>query len=127
MKNKLFLGLFSLLFFVIIIGFISRWEYLVKGPKIKGSGEELYRMHACNTCHSLDGSRMIGPTFKGLYGKVVELNGGTSQTADEQYLRESILDPPKKIVKNFPNLMGSYHLLLNEEEVNKIIDFIKRQ
>ena len=36
------------------------------------SGDQLYTMHACHTCHSLDGSQMIGPSFKDIYGKKVE-------------------------------------------------------
>ena len=114
MKNSIFILLLSLLFFC------------CKKP-IKKSGEELYVKHACHTCHSLDGTRMIGPSFKGIYGKIIELNGGISKIANEEYLIESILEPSKEIVKNFPNLMGSYKLLLNESEVNLLVDFIKKQ
>ena len=90
-------------------------------------GDQLYTMHACHTCHSLDGSQMIGPSFKGVYGKQVEFTDGTFAIIDDQYLIESILEPSKNIVKNFPNLMGSYKLLLNQDEVNELVDFIKRQ
>ena len=91
------------------------------------SGEELYQLHACHTCHSLDGSRMIGPSFKGVYGKEVQLNGEISKIVNDDYLIESILNPSQEIVKGFPDLMGSYKLLLNEKEVNTLIDFIKKQ
>ena len=91
------------------------------------SGDQLYTMHACHTCHSLDGSQMIGPSFKDIYGKKVEFTDGTFTIIDDEYLIESILDPSKNIVKNFPNLMGSYKLLLNEKEIAELVEFIKRQ
>ena len=111
MKNK----------FLIILVVIF---YSCKKELILTSGQELYQLHACHTCHSLDGSRMIGPSFKGLYNREVQLNGGISKIADDNYLIESILNPSKEIVKGFPNLMGSYKMLLNEREVDTLIDFI---
>jgi len=116
MKNKFFILFLSILFFC------------CKDKKDgQLSGDYLYMLHACHTCHSLDGSDMIGPSFKDIYGKKVEFEDGTFRIVDDIYLRESILDPAKNIVKNFPNLMGAYKLLLNENEVNELVDFIKRQ
>ena len=115
MRNKFFIGLLLLLFFC------------CNKNKTPVSGEQLYTLHVCHTCHSLDGSPMIGPSFKNLFGKKIEFNDGTFRIADEIYLIESILDPSKNIVKDFPNLMGSYELLLNKNEVDKLVDFIKRQ
>ena len=56
----------------------------------------------CLSCHSVDGSAMVGPTWKGLYGEEVELDDGTTVIADDAYLAESITDPGAKIVKGFP-------------------------
>ena len=116
MKNKFFIVFLSFLLFC-----------CKDNKKNQTSGEQLYRLHACHTCHSLDGSRMIGPSFKDIYGKKVEFIDNTFTIIDETYLIESILEPSKNIVKNFPNLMGSYKLLLNENEVDELVDFIKRQ
>lgn len=116
MKNKI-----SIIFLCVLVVCCNDEK-----PK-KLSGDQLYTLHACHTCHSLDGSQMIGPSFKGVYGKQVEFTDGTFAIIDDQYLIESILEPSKNIVKNFPNLMGSYKLLLNQDEVNELVDFIKRQ
>jgi cytochrome c oxidase subunit 2 len=71
-------------------------------------GKMLYASLGCQGCHSIDGSKNAGPTFKGLAGSKVELTGGSTVTADERYLTESIMDPDKQIVKGFQKgLMSS--------------------
>ncbi len=91
----------------------------------KSKGYDLYVKHACNTCHSLDGSRMNGPTFKGLYGKRVYFYNDSSIVVDEKYLINSIISPGKEIVKAYPNLMPSYDL--EKDDIDALIDFIKKQ
>ena len=91
----------------------------------KSEGYSLYIKHACNTCHSLDGSRMNGPTFKKLYGKRVQFHNDNSIIVDEEYLINSIINPGKQIVKGYPNLMPSYNLA--KDEIDALIDFIKKQ
>ena len=93
--------------------------------QLKSKGHNLYIKHACNTCHSLDGSRMNGPTLKGLYGKKVHFYNDSFSIADEQYLINSIKNPSKEIVKGYPNLMPVYNL--EENEMNDLINFIKKQ
>ena len=88
-------------------------------------GYDLYIKHACNSCHSLDGSRMNGPTFKGIYGKKIEFYNGDFIIADNQYLINSIIEPQKEIVKGYPDLMPAY--VLSEDEINFLINFIKKQ
>ena len=90
-------------------------------------GARLYREKACFSCHSIDGSPGVGPTFKGLFGHEVELEDGTTVIADENYLRESILQPGAKIVKGFPNVMPASYASLSEREVAALIEFIKQQ
>lgn len=91
-------------------------------------GAQLYKTKACVTCHSLDGSRLIGPSFKGLYGKdEKEMEDGSKVLADENYLRESILYPAAKIVKGYPNVMPAFEGQLSEDEVAGLISFIKEQ
>ena len=79
------------------------------------------------SCHSLDGTKLVGPTWKGLYGSQVELADGNTVTADDAYLLESILDPNAQIVKGFPaNVMPTtYGELLTDEQIQDIIEFIK--
>lgn len=85
-------------------------------------GKVLYTTKACSACHSLDGSKLVGPSFKGLYGKKGEHNEGT-YVADDAYLTESILKPNAKIVKGYAPAMPA--MPLTDTEVNDIISFIK--
>jgi mono/diheme cytochrome c family protein len=63
------------------------------------NGKALYASKTCSGCHSIDGSFIAGPTFKGLAGSKQTLADGTSVTADRAYLVESIVDPGKQVVK----------------------------
>lgn len=70
-------------------------------------GKSLYSSLGCTSCHSLDGSSGIGPTFKGLYGSQVKLANGKTVSADDAYLLDSIEDPDKDIVQGFqPGVMS---------------------
>jgi cytochrome c2 len=71
-------------------------------------GKALYSSLGCVGCHSLDGSKGTGPTFKGLYGQTTKLTTGQSVQADTAYLLESILDPDKQIVAGYsPGIMSA--------------------
>jgi cytochrome c oxidase subunit 2 len=85
------------------------------------AGERLFNAYGCAACH---GSR--APTLAGLFGRQVPL-AGTSQTvtADEDYLRESILYPSAKIVAGYPPIMPAYRGQLSEEQVMQVIAYIK--
>tara|TARA_Y100001970_G_scaffold246322_1_gene314121 strand:+ start:413 stop:766 length:354 start_codon:yes stop_codon:yes gene_type:complete len=113
MTNKL-IYLFILLFFI-------GCEFKQK----EISGEKLYIENNCITCHSIDGSIMLGPTLKGIFGKTVELSNGDKIVADEKYLYESIVNPSKDIVKNYPDIMTPYKKLLSDDEINALIKYIK--
>ena len=73
-----------------------------KADPLVAEGKSLYREKACGACHTVDGSKLVGPTWKGLYGSQVELDDGTTVEAGEAYLRESMLQPSAKTVKDFP-------------------------
>ena len=91
-------------------------------------GKKWAEANGCISCHSLDGSKLVGPSWKGLYGEQVELADGTTVTADEAYLRKSILEPNAQIVKGFPAQCDAgqlQHDLLTDEQINDIIEFIK--
>lgn len=70
-------------------------------------GQQLYAARGCNACHSIDGTRVVGPTFKGLYGKTEETSAGTV-TVDDAYLNESMVNPNAKIVNGFPPAMPPF-------------------
>lgn len=89
-------------------------------------GFAVAQTYACVACHSADGSTLVGPSFKGLFGSVVELDDGSSVTADEAYLTESILQPNASIVKGFsPGLMPSFNGIISEQELAEVIEYIK--
>lgn len=79
----------------------------------------------CLACHSADGSQLVGPTWKGLYGHEVELEDGSKVVADDAYIRESIVDPMAKIVKGYPPSMPPFGAMLTEEQTKDIIEYIK--
>jgi cytochrome c oxidase subunit 2 len=83
---------------------------------------------SCLTCHSLDGSVMVGPTFKGLYGQkelVKESNGKEREIiVDDARLAKAIRDPNGEIVKGYPPAMPP--IQLTEAELNQVVEFIKR-
>lgn len=89
-------------------------------------GQELFAATGCLGCHS-PGTRtegMNGPPFKGIYGSKVELVDGTIVTVDEAYLRESILEPAKKVVKGYNAEMPSYAGILSDADIESIILYI---
>ncbi len=88
-------------------------------------GKLLYQKQGCATCHTLDGSKLIGPTWKGMFGRPSRFTDGTSVTADENYIRQSILDPQAKIVESFPPSMPTYQGKLSDRQLSGIVEYIK--
>lgn len=91
------------------------------------AGRLVYTQNACNSCHSLDGSRLVGPSFLQLFGRQATHDGGVSYVADENYIRESILQPQAKVVDGYPkpSPMPSYEGRLNDDEISNLIAFVK--
>jgi cytochrome c oxidase subunit 2 len=97
-------------------------------PPAMVTGPELLAAKGCTTCHSQDGSRMVGPSFKGLMGRkevVVETDGESEVTVDEAYLRRSILEPKAQVVKGFDPVMPEQRDLLSNEELDEIIKVLQ--
>lgn len=88
-------------------------------------GQAVANSKGCFACHTTDGTKKIGPSWKGIWGKKEDLEGGSSVTVDENYVRESIVDPTAKIVKGFPPTMPPFKGLLTDEEINALIAYIK--
>jgi cytochrome c oxidase subunit 2 len=91
-------------------------------------GRTLYKEQGCAACHTVDGTRLVGPTWKGLYGQEVKLADGSTVVADEEYLKESILQPSAKTVAGFhPGLMETVIKpnSLSEHEVEALVAYIK--
>jgi mono/diheme cytochrome c family protein len=90
-------------------------------------GATLYQQKGCVGCHSVDGTTAgkTGPTFKGLYGSSVPLATGVTRKADDAYLRRSILDPAREIVRGFEPGMPSYRGVLSDAEIESLIRYVK--
>lgn len=90
-------------------------------------GQRWAQTFGCLGCHTTDGSVLIAPTWQGLFGHSVQLADGSTVTADEQYLRSSIVDPNAQIVAGYqPNVMPqNFDELLSAEQIDQIIAFIK--
>ena len=88
-------------------------------------GAKLFKENACNSCHSLDGSQMVGPTFKGLWERKEVMQNGEEIVADANYIRESILNPQAKIVKGYRPVMPPYLGQLNDDQIKALIEYIK--
>lgn len=89
-------------------------------------GEQLYTANACQTCHSLDGSQRVGPSFVGLYGADRQFTDGTTAVADEDYISNSIINPADNIVEGYNNVMPNYNYL-SDGEIQSLVEFIKEQ
>ncbi|MBI4510427.1 MAG: cytochrome c oxidase subunit II [Deltaproteobacteria bacterium] len=79
----------------------------------------------CAPCHTIDGTRTIGPSFKGLFGREEALADGSKVMVDENYLRESILEPTKKVVQGYPAAMPTFSGMLTDKQIDALIAFIK--
>ncbi|MBJ6724029.1 cytochrome c oxidase subunit II [Geomesophilobacter sediminis] len=88
-------------------------------------GEKLFQDSGCLGCHSIDGTPKVGPTLKGIFGSTVVLDNGKTLTADEEYLRESIVDPNAKIVKGYQPVMPTFKATLKDDDVAAIIAYLK--
>lgn len=87
-------------------------------------GQKIFQDLGCQTCHLQD-RQGIGPMLAGIFGKPQRLQTGQTVTADESYLRESILNPQAKIVAGFQPVMPPYQGRVNEEQLVDLIAYIK--
>jgi cytochrome c oxidase subunit 2 len=93
------------------------------GP-LSATGEKIFAELGCSTCHRSD-IQGRGPNLHGVFGKPVQLEDGRTVTADENYLRECILDPGAKRLKGFQPIMPTFQGLVTEEQVNALVAYIK--
>lgn len=109
----------------------EEWQAYISGDPNEGLspvelGQKLFVSRACSGCHSADGSALIGPTFKGLYGREGQADDGNSYKADENYIAESIKYPNKLVVAGFQGgQMPSFEGQLSDLEIEALIAYIK--
>jgi cytochrome c oxidase subunit II len=105
----------------------DKWLATSEDTKGEPPGLALMKRNACLSCHTQDGSRLVGPSFKDLIGRtetVLKDGNEIKVKVDRDYIMNSIKDPNAEIVKGFqPNLMPK--LNLSDEDINHIIDYIE--
>ncbi|WP_347838824.1 cytochrome c oxidase subunit II [uncultured Draconibacterium sp.] len=93
------------------------------------TGKRIMQNIGCFACHSLDGTKLVGPSFKGIWGAehTVKTGRETRQvTVDEEYIRKSIYDPNADVVDGFSKgLMLSYEGQLSDDDIGNIIEYLK--
>ncbi len=87
------------------------------------AGQKLFASLGCRSCHA-DGNHN-GPSLRGVFNRTVELSDGKQVVADEDYLRESILDPQVKLVKGWGTDMPSFRGRIDEQGILNLIDYLK--
>jgi cytochrome c oxidase subunit 2 len=88
-------------------------------------GARVYEKKGCRACHSVDGKAGTGPTFLGLWGRQERITDGPSVVVDENYVRESIVDPNAKIVEGFRAQMSSYQGKITDRQIDALIAYFK--
>lgn len=87
------------------------------------AGRKVADDKGCLACHSTDGTVGVGPSFKGIWGKEVELTDGRVREVDEAFVRDMEQDPDKNMVKGFDPVMPQIDL--TEEEARQITEYLK--
>jgi cytochrome c oxidase subunit 2 len=109
----------------------EKWysEFKASAPPGEADGYLLLRNTGCIACHSLDGTKLVGPSFKGLFGKERSVVSGNTQltvVADEKYIQNSIYTPDFQVVTGYNRgIMKSYKDLLKDAEIITITDYLK--
>jgi cytochrome c oxidase subunit 2 len=93
------------------------------GP-LSATGEKIFAELGCVTCHRSDSSGR-GPNLQGVFGKPVQLEDGRTVMADENYIRQCILDPGSKRVKGYQPIMPTFQGLVSEEQLNALVAYVK--
>lgn len=91
---------------------------------IAATGQKLFQEMGCASCHRFD-TQGRGPNLQGVYGKPVLLDDGRTVVADDDYVRESILQPGAKVVAGFKPIMPTFQGILSEEQVLALMAYVK--
>ena len=86
-------------------------------------GQQFSNSEGCVACHTVDGSPGVGPTWLHMWGRTEKIGHGRTVEVDEEYVRESLLQPGAKLVENYPNVMP--HYFLEEPEITALLAYIK--
>ncbi|HWZ82991.1 MAG TPA: cytochrome c oxidase subunit II [Terriglobales bacterium] len=101
-------------------------QWMAGGPSVPlpEAGKQLFTSLGCSTCHRFD-IQGRGPNLQGAFGKPVLLEDGRTVMVDDNYVRESILNPNAKIVKGFTPVMPTFQGLVSDEQLNALVAYVK--
>ncbi len=90
------------------------------------AGKELFTNKlGCASCHKDDGSGGRGPSLQGIVGKPVNIQGSAPVMVDDNYLRNSILNPGSQLVENFPAIMPTFQGQVTEDQLLQLVAYVK--
>ena len=96
----------------------------VSGESMIEAGARQFKQLGCATCHKSDTSGR-GPSLEGIFGRAEKMTSGEDIVADEDYLRESILNPQAKVLNGFKPIMPTFQGQISEETLLQLITYIK--
>jgi cytochrome c oxidase subunit 2 len=89
------------------------------------AGRKLFSVRGCQQCHSVDGSSKTGPTLLGVWGRQATFTDSSTLVVDENYIRQSILEPQARVVAGFEPVMPTYQGRLSDPEILAVIEYLK--
>ncbi len=98
-------------------------NYLKELPPAEAGGIVFSRR--CTQCHSTDGTAKTGPSLQAIFGEDHKMRDGSSVAVDENYIRESIMDPQAKVRAGFQPVMPTFKGILTDDEIGYLIEYIK--
>ena len=90
--------------------------------KLAAKGKALFTAKICNSCHSIDGSRLVGPTMKGIWARQEKMADGTELYVDREYFMRSVKEPMAQIVEGYPAAMAA--LPVTDDEIEALLHYV---
>ncbi len=97
-------------------------EFVVDAAKAE-KGKALFTQKICVTCHSIDGSKLVGPTMKGFYGRKQKMNDGSEIYADADYFKKSIKEPASQYQEGYPPAMPA-GLVTDDADIEALLHYV---
>ncbi|MBU2500027.1 c-type cytochrome [bacterium] len=104
---------------------LRRVSDIFTGRTLAEAGELLYNREGCKACHTTDGTRLVGPSFKDVYGFEFPTRDGKTVLVDDAYIKESILTPNVSVVAGYEPVMTPYEGKLGDKEIEAITAWLK--
>lgn len=110
-------------------GAYDKWYQDISGPPLDlpplELGQRSYQMRGCTQCHTVDGSKLVGPSFKGFATREHKMKDGSIVEPTDDYIKESVQDPQAKVVEGFEPVMPSFKGRLHDLEIAGLAAYIK--